>query len=297
MPNEVVEALAVKPDGLYADGTLGGAGHAEMVLQRLTTGRLVGIDRDREAIQAATTRLKDFADRFVPIHGNFNQLPELISDLGIPALDGVLLDLGVSSHQLDTAERGFSYRLDGRLDMRMDDRQALTAYDIVNRYSEKQLAQLIFAYGEDRFAKRIARAVVAARPVETTLQLADLIAKAVPLVPRAGHPAKRAFQAIRIQVNNELDRLDAALRDITGLLKPGGRFCVITFHSLEDRIVKQCFKALANPCVCPRHLPYCACGQRPALKIITRKPVLPGDPEVEANPRAHSAKLRVAERI
>jgi 16S rRNA (cytosine1402-N4)-methyltransferase len=297
MPEEVLEALAVKPGGVYVDGTLGGAGHATRIVQALTTGLLIGIDRDSAAIETAAERLRGMGPHAV-YRGNFHRM-DAIDDDRLRGVDGVLLDLGVSSYQLDTAERGFSYRLDGRLDMRMDDRDPLTAYEVVNRYSEKQLADIIFAYGEDRFAKRIARAIMAARPVETTLQLAALVEDAVPLTPRAGagHPAKRVFQAIRIEVNSELKGLDEALRNIVKRLKPGGRICVITFHSLEDRIVKQCFKSLANPCTCPRDIPYCVCKKTPELKIITRKPVLPGEAEIQDNPRAHSAKLRAAEKI
>jgi 16S rRNA (cytosine1402-N4)-methyltransferase len=297
MPEAVAAGLAVKPGGVYADGTMGGAGHTHRIAQILKDGLLVGIDRDAAAIEAGMERLRSFQGRFIAIRGNFHDMPELLAERGVHALDGVLLDLGVSSHQLDTAERGFSYRLDGRLDMRMDDRETLTAYEIVNRYSEKRLSEIIFAYGEERFAKKITKAILAARPVETTLQLAEIIKQAVPIHQRSGHPAMRTFQALRIEVNDELSHLDKALRDIAGLLKPGGRFCVITFHSLEDRIVKQCFKALANPCQCPRDIPYCVCGKTPLLKIITPKPVLPDESEIARNSRAHSAKLRIAERI
>jgi 16S rRNA (cytosine1402-N4)-methyltransferase len=294
----VLDGLIIKPNGVYADGTLGGAGHALSIVQALSDdGILAGIDRDGAAVEAAMERLRPYGSRVKIQRGNFNQITELLTQAGIAAVDGALLDLGVSSHQLDTAGRGFSYRLDGPLDMRMDDREPLSAYEIVNRYSEKHLADILYTYGEERYAKRIARAIVNARPVQTTLQLAGLVETAVPTRPRLGHPAKRTFQAIRIEVNGELKKLDEALRDICKLLKPGGRFCVITFHSLEDRIVKNCFKDLANPCRCPRELPYCVCGQVPEIKIINRKPIVPADDEILNNRRAHSAKLRIAERI
>jgi 16S rRNA (cytosine1402-N4)-methyltransferase len=298
MPEEVTRFLQLKPEGIYADGTLGGGGHALRVVQALSSkGLLVGIDRDENALAAAATRLDVYKDRFLALHGNFHELPRLLNEQGIFEIDGVLLDLGMSSHQLDTAERGFSYRLDGRLDMRMDNRESLTAYEIVNRYPEKRLAEIIFAYGEERFAKKIARAIINERPVETTLQLATLIEKTVPVKPRTGHAAMRTFQALRIEVNDELKPLNKALCDIINILKPGGRICVITFHSLEDRIVKTCFRTLAGPCTCPRNIPYCVCGKVPLVKCITRKPVLPGKAEINENRRAHSAKLRVAEKI
>lgn len=302
MPEETIEGLCIKPDGVYVDGTLGGAGHAARIAEQLTTGLLIGIDRDAHAIARAEERLQPYAGRYHTVRGNFLHMRSIVQSLGIDAVDGVLLDLGVSSYQLDMPERGFSYRFDAALDMRMDDRDTLTAYTVVNGYTEKRLTEILFAYGEERFAKRIVRAIIEARqckPIETTGQLAELITAAVPAKARAvgGHPAKRTFQAIRIEVNNELPLLGEAVKDITALLKPSGRFCVITFHSLEDRIVKQGFKTLANPCDCPRDLPVCVCGKKPLVQIITRKPILPSEAECAENPRSHSAKLRIAERI
>ena len=297
MPSEAVDALSIRPDGIYVDGTLGGCGHAKLIQERLsTTGRLIGIDQDLNAIAAAKTRLNIEA-----IHGNFHDLPRILRENNIGKVDGVLLDLGVSSHQLDTPDRGFSYRLPGRLDMRMNQTSNLTAYDIVNTYSQEQLADILFTYGEERFARRIAKAIVNARidiPIETTLQLSAIIEKAVPRRHGDGpHPAMRSFMALRIVVNDELRPLDAALTNIVNCLNPGGRISVLSFHSSEDRIVKQCFNRLAMPCTCPRDIPYCVCGKLPLLKVITRKPILPSQEEVANNSRAHSAKLRVGERI
>ena len=265
MPEEVISALNIRPNGLYADGTLGGAGHSSLILQALNPeGRLIGIDRDGAAIENANRKLSAGSPgQFTAVRGNFTQMRGLLSDMGIHAIDGALLDLGVSSHQLDTPERGFSYMQDAPLDMRMDDRDDITAYDVVNGYTERQLTDIFFAFGEERYSKAIARAVIAARPVNSTVALSDIITKAMPAKARftsdrelrKQHPAKRVFQAIRIEVNNELNSLNTAVRDIVSLLNPGGRICVITFHSLEDRIVKHCFKNLANPCDCPRDLP------------------------------------------
>ncbi len=298
MPLEVLRGLQIKPDGVYADGTLGGGGHAFLIAEKLNeNGRLIGIDRDGQALTASKNRLAIYKERCELIRGNFFDLPSLISEKVNGKIDGVLLDLGVSSHQLDTPERGFSYRYEAPLDMRMDDRDSLTAFNVVNEYGESGLTEIFFTYGEERFSKKIARAIVSARPVETTGQLVKIIEGAVPRSNAAGHPAKRVFQAIRIEVNNELNILDKSLRNIVNLLKPGGRFCVITFHSLEDRIVKKCFNNLANPCECPRDIPYCVCGKKPSVKVISRKPVLPGADELAENPRSHSAKLRIAERI
>ena len=301
MPDEVTDGLAIKPGGVYADGTLGAGGHSARILQNLTTGLLIGVDRDAWAVETASARLRAYGKRFRALRGNYHDLPALLAEQDIFQADGVLLDLGVSSHQLDTAARGFSYNADGNLDMRMDDRGELTAFDIVNGYTEKRLTEILFAYGEERYAKRIARAIAetrAAEPITTTMRLADIIAASVPAKYRVtgGHPAKRSFQAIRIEVNNELSRLGAALRDLVSLLSPGGRVCVITFHSLEDRIVKQLFKALANPCECPRDIPVCVCGKTPLVNIVTRKPILPSEKELADNKRSRSAKLRVAER-
>jgi 16S rRNA (cytosine1402-N4)-methyltransferase len=302
MPEQVMDGLRIKPEGVYMDGTLGGAGHAALIMRKLTGGRLVGIDRDGEAVTRAMEKLSVYGDRFVALRGNFSQSRELLGGLGIERIDGALLDLGVSSGQLDTPERGFSYRFDARPDMRMDDRETLTAYDVVNTYTEKRLTEIMFAYGEERFAKRIARAIITPRmasPVESTLQLADIITAAVPIKARmtGGHPAKRVFQAIRIEVNNELLELDTAIRGIVSMLTYGGLINVLTFHSLEDRIVKHCFKNMAEPCTCPRDIPVCVCGKKPLVKLITRKPLLPSPEEIALNPRAHSAKLRIAERV
>jgi len=309
---EAVDALSIRPGGVYVDGTLGGGGHASLILKRLgSSGRLIGVDQDISAIAAAAKRIdyeisqKEERDdgkhsNFSAIHNNFHNLPQILQDNNICKVDGVLLDLGVSSHQLDTPERGFSYRLPGRLDMRMNRDADITAYDIVNTYAEAQLVDILFNFGEERYARRIARAIVTARqtsPVETTLQLSEIIESATPRRYDGPHPAMRSFMALRIAVNNELHPLDTALTEIVNCLTPGGRICVITFHSLEDRIVKQCFNRHANPCTCPRDIPYCVCGKLPQLKVITRKPILPSPGELESNSRAHSAKLRVGERI
>jgi 16S rRNA (cytosine1402-N4)-methyltransferase len=299
MPDEVMQALAVKPDGTYVDGTLGGGGHAGLIFRRLTTGRIIGIDRDMDALQAARERLPGM----IAVHGNFHDMPVILKERGIEKIDGILLDLGVSSHQLDTPERGFSYRFDGPLDMRMNRSQhEKTAADIINTYSQGELTRIFFQYGEERHAPRIARAICLARegkPIETTNELVAIIESAIPVKVRYGdkHPAKRTFMALRIAVNNELAPLEKTFAEIIKNLNPGGRIVVITFHSLEDRIVKHTFKKLANPCDCPRDIPYCACGKEPQIRIITRNPVLPSAEEIEKNNRAHSAKLRAAERI
>jgi len=300
LPTEVLTALAPEHGGIYVDGTLGGGGHSGLILKSLPQGsRLIGIDRDENAINAATARLNNLS--FQAVRSNFHDMPQILTELNIPFVDGVLLDLGVSSHQLDTPERGFSYRFDGPLDMRMDNRTSLTAAKIVNTYSERELADLIFTYGEDKFGRRIARAICAARlndAIETTLQLAEIIEKATPRQKYGeSHPAMRTFQAVRIAVNDELSPLGGVLTNIVGCLKPGGRIAVITFHSLEDRIVKTTFQKIANPCGCPRDIPYCVCGKTPGLKIITKKPIVPTPDELKNNKRSHSAKLRVAERI
>jgi len=317
MPTESVRALNIKPDGLYVDGTLGGGGHSRLILECLTSGRLIGIDRDKSAIEAATARLK-YADnppcfatatnpgmaqnsmKFQPFHGNFHDFPEIMGELGITAMDGVLLDLGISSHQIDTADRGFSFRLDGPLDMRMDTTRSLTAHTIVNTYDEKELAFIFFTYGEERNSRRIARAICKAREVstiDTTLELSAIIEGTSPPYIKGIHPATRSFMALRIAVNDELTPLEDVLRKIVPFLNEGGRMAVITFHSLEDRIVKKTFASLANPCQCPRDIPYCVCGKKQSLHVITRKPVLPSPEEVANNRRAHSAKLRIAEKI
>jgi len=300
MPREVLASLNPERGGIYVDGTLGGGGHSKLILDALPpSGRLIGIDRDENAIAAATSRLSGNA--FTAVRGNFHDMPEILQLLNIPAVDGILLDLGVSSHQLDTPERGFSYRFDGPLDMRMDKRSGLTAREIVNTYAEKDLADLFFTYGEERHSRRIARAICTARassPIETTQQLATLIEQAAPKQKYGmPHPAMRTFMAIRIAVNNELSPLGNVLQNMINCLAPGGRIAVITFHSLEDRIVKTTFQKIALPCECPRDIPYCVCGKKPGVRIITKKPILPSQEELKVNRRAHSAKLRVAERI
>lgn len=303
--DECLEGLAVRADGVYLDGTLGGGGHACQVLSRLRSGHLYGIDRDADALGAAGERIArlGFSDRFTAIKGNFHDAAALLAPLGVRALDGVLLDLGVSSHQLDEGARGFSYREDAPLDMRMDQSQALTAREIVNEYPEQALRDIISRYGEEKWAAHIARVIVDRRegaPIETTAQLVNVIDAAIPKKIRArddGHPARRTFQALRIAVNDELGPLEQALRDLTGLLKPGGRLCVIAFHSLEDRIVKNTLRNLADPCTCPRDLPVCVCGKKPSVRLITRKPVTATARELAANPRARSATLRVAEKL
>lgn len=299
--NECIESLNIKPDGIYVDGTLGGAGHSYEICKRLTTGRLIGIDQDMNAINAATERLKEFKDKVTLVHSNFSNVKQVFEDLGIEKADGFLLDIGVSSHQLDEAERGFSYMQDAPLDMRMDTSRSLSAYEVVNEYSEKELNDIIFEYGEERWAKRIAEFIVAERkikPIETTFELVDIIKKAVPKGARKDgpHPAKRTFQAIRIEVNGELDVLKTAINDMTDLLNPEGRLAIITFHSLEDRIVKNEFRKQENPCTCPREFPVCVCGKKSKGRVVTRKPILPSDEELSANHRARSAKLRVFER-
>ena len=299
--NECIESLNIKPDGIYVDGTLGGAGHSYEICKRLTTGRLIGIDQDMNAINAATKRLEEFKDKVTLVHSNFSNVKEVFENLGIEKADGFLLDIGVSSHQLDEAERGFSYMQDAPLDMRMDTSRSLSAYEVVNEYSEKELNDIIFEYGEERWAKRIAEFIVAERkikPIETTFELVDVIKKAVPKGARKDgpHPAKRTFQAIRIEVNGELDVLKTAINDMTELLNPKGRLSIITFHSLEDRIVKNEFRKQENPCTCPREFPVCMCNKVSKGKVITRKPILPSEEELLENHRARSAKLRVFER-
>ena len=299
---ETIDNLNVKPDGIYVDGTLGGAGHALEVCKLLSaTGRLIGIDQDDAAIQAASERLRDYQDRTMIIRSNYCHMVPELKKRGINSVDGIVLDLGVSSYQLDTEDRGFSYRFDAPLDMRMDRRQTLTARDIVNNYSEMELYHIIRDYGEDPFAKNIAKHIVknrADKPIETTFELNEIIKAAVPAKMRQnGHPSKQTFQAIRIECNQELEVLKKALDELIDLLNPGGRFCIITFHSLEDRIVKNAFRRNENPCTCPPGTPVCICGKQPQVKVITKKPILPTEKELEDNPRARSAKLRVAERL
>ena len=300
--NETLEQLNIRPDGIYVDGTLGGAGHSLEICKRLTTGRLIGIDQDADAIAAASERLKDYKDKVTIVRSNYAQMKEVLHDLGIDKVDGILLDLGVSSFQLDTPERGFTYRSeDAPLDMRMDDRQTLTAKDIVNEYSEMDLFRIIRDYGEDRFAKNIAKHIVSARavkPIETTGELNAIIKGAIPMKVQVtgGHPSKRTYQAIRIELNHELDVLRDNLDDMIELLDDGGRICIITFHSLEDRIVKSSFKKNENPCTCPSNFPVCVCGNKSKGHVVTKKPILPSEKELEENSRSKSAKLRVFER-
>ncbi len=299
---ETVDGLAIKPDGIYVDATLGGGGHAYEVLKRLgDKGRLVGIDQDEAAIEAAGERLREFGDRVTIIRSNYCDMKSQLKSADIEKVDGIVLDLGVSSYQLDTAERGFSYRMDAPLDMRMDQRQQMTAKDIVNTYSETELFRIIRDYGEDRFAKNIAKHIVQERTkktIETTGQLSEIISHAIPMKIQktSGHPAKRTFQALRIELNHELDVLKNSLDEMIGLLNPGGRICIITFHSLEDRIVKSAFRKNENPCVCPSHFPVCVCGNVSRGCVITKKPILPGEEELKDNSRAKSAKLRIFER-
>lgn len=299
---ETIEALQIKPDGIYIDGTLGGGGHSYEICKRLSEkGRLIGIDQDADAIDAAKKRLEEFGDKVTIVRSNYCEIKEIMSRLGIEKADGILLDLGVSSYQLDKAERGFTYREDVPLDMRMDQRQTMTAKDIVNGYSEKELYRIIRDYGEDKFAKNIAKHIVIARQkkeLETTGELIEIIKNAIPAKVRAagGHPAKRTFQAIRIELNRELDVLRDSLGDMIDFLNDEGRMCVITFHSLEDRIVKTIFREKEDPCICPREFPVCVCGRKSKGKVITRKPIIPSEEELLENKRAKSSKLRVFER-
>ena len=299
---ETVDSLMVKPEGIYVDGTLGGGGHALLVCQRLGKyGRLIGIDQDEDAIKAATDRLKEYRDKVTIVKSNYENIKQVLSDLEIHKVDGICLDLGVSSYQLDAPERGFTYREDAPLDMRMDKSGSLTAALVVNEYSEDALYRVIRDYGEEKFAKNIAKHIVRARrekPVETTDQLTQIIKAAIPMKMRAagGHPSKRTFQAIRIEVNHELEALEHSIDGMIDLLNPGGRLSIITFHSLEDRIVKTRFRENENPCVCPPDFPVCVCGRKSKGRVVTRKPVAPGQEELERNKRAKSSKLRVFER-
>lgn len=302
--NETIENLNIKPDGIYVDGTLGGGGHAYQVASRLSEkGRLIGIDQDADAIAAAGERLKEFGDKITIIRSNYANMKEELHRIGVEKVDGIVLDLGVSSFQLDTPERGFTYRDENApLDMRMDDRQSLTAKDIVNGYSEMDLYRIIRDYGEGKFAKNIAKHIVqerAKKPIETTGELTEIIRASIPMKVQVtgGHPAKRTFQAIRIELNKELEVLQNNLDDMIDLLNPGGRICIITFHSLEDRIVKTNFKRNENPCTCPSDFPVCVCGKKSKGKVVTRKPILPSEEELEVNSRSKSAKLRVFERV
>ena len=299
---ETVDGLNVRPDGIYVDATLGGGGHAFEVCNRLNDkGRFIGIDQDADAIEAAGKRLAGFGEKVTIIRSNYRDIRPQLQNIGVGKVDGIVIDLGVSSYQLDTAKRGFSYRMDAPLDMRMDQRQKMTARDIVNSYSEAELYRVIRDYGEDKFAKNIAKHIVAERekgPVETTGQLNEIIRRAIPMKIQktSGHPSKRTFQAIRIELNHELDVLRDSLDDMINMLNPGGRICIITFHSLEDRIVKSSFRKNENPCICPSHFPVCVCGKTSKGRVVTRKPILPSKEEMESNSRSKSAKLRIFER-
>ena len=300
--HECLDALAIKPDGIYVDGTLGRAGHSLEIVKRLTTGRLIGIDRDETAIAAARERLANYGDRVTLVHSNFDRIGDILADLHIDGADGMLFDLGVSSPQLDDAERGFSYMHDAPLDMRMDRTAYLTAREVVNSWSYEELRRILFEYGEERYAPAIAKRIVQHReqqPIETTLELVDIIKSAMP--PQAlrekQHPAKRSFQAIRIAVNDELGSVERVMKRAVPCLNPGGRLAVITFHSLEDRIVKNAMAEAAKGCICPREFPVCVCGRKPQVKIITRKPITSTEAELAVNPRARSAKLRVCEKL
>ena len=299
---ECIDGLNIKPDGIYVDGTLGGAGHSSRIAAKLTTGRLIGIDRDPVALKAAGERLAPFADRVTLVHSNFCEIKQVLRDLEIPGVDGILLDLGVSSPQLDDAQRGFSYMADAPLDMRMNSQDSLSAYTVVNTWPQEELKRILYNYGEERYAPQIAAAICRKRevkPIETTLELVDIIRSAMPpaALREKQHPAKRSFQAIRIAVNDELGSVEKVMRDAVDCLNPGGRLTIITFHSLEDRIVKTGMADAAKGCTCPPNFPVCVCGNKPKVKLVTRKPIVSGEEELEMNPRARSAKLRVCEKI
>ena len=299
---ECIEGLNIRPDGIYVDGTLGGAGHSSRIAAQLTTGKLIGIDRDPVALTAAGERLAPFGDRVALVHSNFSEMDSALESLGITGVDGILLDLGVSSPQLDDGQRGFSYMADAPLDMRMNGEDSLDAKQIVNQWSYEELKRILYDYGEERFAPRIAAAICKRREekeIETTLELVDIIRSAMPpsALREKQHPAKRSFQAIRIAVNDELGSVERVMKKAVPLLKPGGRLAVITFHSLEDRIVKNAMAEAAKGCTCPREFPVCVCGKKPQVKLITRKPIISGEEELERNPRARSAKLRICEKL
>lgn len=300
--NEVIEGLNIKEDGIYIDGTLGGAGHSSEIVKRLKGGKLIGIDQDLNALEKASQVLKNYEEKVVLVHNNYENIDIVLKELGINKVDGILLDLGVSSHQLDEESRGFSHNKDAPLDMRMDKTNTLTAWDVVNKYSASEIEDIIFNYGEDRWAKRIAEFIVTERkvkPIDTTLELVSVIKKAIPKAVRmeGHHPAKKTFQAIRIEVNRELEVLKNSINKMVDLLNPGGRLVIITFHSLEDRIVKGAFKELFKDCICPSHFPECRCDKVREIKILTRKPILPSQEELSNNPRSRSAKLRIAEKL
>lgn len=300
---ECIEGLDIKSDGIYVDGTTGGGGHSLEIVKRLTNGgRLIAIDRDTDALKAAAKRLEEYSDRITFVHSNYSEVGSVLDSLGIDGIDGILMDLGVSSYQLDTAERGFSYMQDARLDMRMNRDDAKSAYEVINEYPEEELRRIIFEYGEEKFAKNIASNIVKRRaeaPIETTLELAELIKASMPKAAREGghHPAKRTFQAIRIEVNEELSLIPPTIEAATEKLKVGGRIAIITFHSLEDRLVKQKYAALATGCTCPKEFPICVCNNKPKLKAVNKKPIVASEGELEVNPRSRSAKLRVAEKL
>ena len=299
---ECIDGLNIKPDGIYVDGTLGGAGHSSQIAARLTTGRLIGIDRDQVALAAAGKRLEPYKDNVTLVHSNFSEIKQVLQDLNIPGVDGILLDLGVSSPQLDDGERGFSYMADAPLDMRMNRSDSLSAYQVVNDWPYEELRRILYDYGEERYAPKIAAAICSrreAKPIETTLELVDIIRGAMPAAAlrEKQHPAKRSFQAIRIAVNDELGSVEKVMRDAIDCLNPGGRLAIITFHSLEDRIVKNGMQEAARGCTCPPNFPVCVCGKKPRVQILTRKPIVSGEEELEQNPRARSAKLRVCEKL
>ena len=299
---ECLDGLNIRPDGIYVDGTLGGAGHSSQIAARLTTGRLIGIDRDPVALQAAAQRLEPYKDRVTLVHSNFSEIADVLKELGIDGVDGILLDLGVSSPQLDEVSRGFSYMGDAPLDMRMNSEDSLSAYDVINTWSYEQLRRILYEYGEERYAPQIAAAICRQReqkPVETTLELVDIIRGAMPAAAlrEKQHPAKRSFQAIRIAVNDDLGAVEKVMEDAIPCLNPGGRLAVITFHSLEDRIVKNGMAAASKGCTCPPSFPVCVCGKKPAVKLVSRKPIVSGQEELDRNPRARSAKLRICEKL
>ena len=300
--DECMEALNIRPDGIYVDGTLGGAGHSTQIAKRWTTGRLIGIDRDPVALKAAGERLAQVTDRATLVHSNFCEMKQVMEELGIPGVDGILLDLGVSSPQLDDAQRGFSYMADAPLDMRMNSQDLLSAHVVVNTWSQEELKRILYTYGEERYAPQIAAAICRRReekPIETTLELVDVIRSAMPAAAlrEKQHPAKRSFQAIRIAVNDELGSVERVMKDAIDLLNPGGRLAIITFHSLEDRIVKTAMAEAAKGCTCPPNFPVCVCGKKPKVKLVSRKPIVSTEEELERNPRARSAKLRVCEKV
>ena len=299
---ECIDGLNIKPDGIYVDGTLGGAGHSSQIASRLTTGRLIGVDRDPVALEAAGKRLAPYADRVTLVHSNFCEIAQVLADMNISGVDGILLDLGVSSPQLDEVSRGFSYMGDAPLDMRMNSEDSLTAFDVVNTWSYEELRRILYDYGEERYAPQIANAICRRReaaPIETTLELVDIIRSAMPpaALREKQHPAKRSFQAIRIAVNDELGSVEKVMEDAIPCLNPGGRLAIITFHSLEDRIVKNGMTAASKGCTCPPNFPVCVCGKKPKVRLISKKPIVSGQEELDRNPRARSAKLRVCEKL